>query len=101
MGRKAMAKYITLVNWTDQGIKNIKDSPNRLEAVRQLAKKHGCEMQEFYMTIGEYDMVVIMEAPDDETAATLLLKIGSAGNVRSTTLKAFAEDGYRRIVGNM
>jgi uncharacterized protein with GYD domain len=96
-----MATYIALVNWTDQGIKNVKDSPNRLNSVRELAKKHGCEMQDFYMTIGAYDMVAIMEAPDDETAATLLLKIASGGNVRTTTLKAFAEDGYRRIVGNM
>jgi uncharacterized protein with GYD domain len=101
MGRKIMATYIALVNWTDQGIKNIKDLPDRLESVRELYKKHGCEMQDVYMTIGAYDMVVIMEAPDDETVATLLLKIASAGNVRTTTLKAFSEDGYRRIVGNM
>lgn len=96
-----MAIYITLLNWTDQGIKNIKDSPKRLDSVRELAKRNGCEVQGFYMTIGSYDMVVIVEAPDDEAAAKLLLTIGSAGNVRSTTLKAFPEDAYRSIVGAM
>ena len=96
-----MAKYITLLNWTDQGIKNVKDSPKRLDSVRDLAKKNGCEMRDIYLTIGAYDLVSILEAPDDETAAKLLLKIGSAGNVRSTTLKAFPEDAYRKIVGSL
>ena len=96
-----MAKYITLLNWTDQGIKNIKDSPNRIDSVRALAKKLGCEMQDFYLTIGAYDMMAIVEAPDDETAAKLLLTIGSGGNVRSTTLKALSEDAYRKIVGGL
>ena len=96
-----MAKYIALLNWTDQGIKNIKDSPKRVDSVRELAKKNGCELQDFYMTIGAYDMMAILEAPDDEAAAKLLLTIGSAGNVRSTTLKAFPEDSYRRIVGSL
>ena len=94
-----MAKYITLLNWTDQGIKSIKDSPKRIDAVRALAKKHGCEMQDFYLTIGAYDMMAIVEAPDDEAAAKLLLTIGSGGNVRSTTLKALSEDAFRKIVG--
>jgi uncharacterized protein with GYD domain len=96
-----MAKYIALLNWTDQGIKNIKDSPKRLDSVRELAKKSGCELQDVYMTIGAYDMITILEAPDDEAAAKLLLTVGSAGNVRSTTLKAFPEDGYRKIVGSL
>ena len=96
-----MAKYIALLNWTDQGIKSIKESPKRVDSVRALAKKNGCEMQDFYMTIGSYDMVAILEAPDDAAAAKLLLTIGSAGNVRSTTLKAFPEDAYRTIVGSL
>jgi uncharacterized protein with GYD domain len=96
-----MAKYIVLLNWTDQGIKTIKDSPKRVDSVRELAKKDGCEMRDFYMTIGSYDMVAIVEAPDDEAAAKLMLKIGSTGNVRSTTLKAFPEDAFRKIVGSL
>jgi uncharacterized protein with GYD domain len=96
-----MAKYIALINWTDQGIKTIKESPKRVDSVRELAKKNGCAMQDFYMTIGAYDMVAVIEAPDDEALAVLLLKIGSAGNVRSTTLKAFPEDAFRKIVGSL
>jgi uncharacterized protein with GYD domain len=96
-----MAKYIALVNWTDQGVKNVKDSPNRLDAARELAKKCGCEMQEFYMTIGPYDMVATMEAPNDEAMAKFALSLARGGNVRTTTLKAFPEDLYRKIVGSL
>ena len=93
-----MAKYIALTNWTDQGIKNIKESPNRVDAARDLAKTLGCELQDFYLTIGAYDMVVTIEAPDDETVAKFALKLASAGNVRTTTLKALSEDTYRGII---
>jgi len=96
-----MAKYIALVNWTDQGIKTVKDSPGRLDAARGLAKKLGCEMKEFYMTIGAYDMVAIMDAPDDETMAKFALTLGGGGNVRTTTMKAFPEDAYRKIVAGL
>lgn len=95
-----MAKYIALVNWTDQGIKNVKDSPNRLAAARDLAKKYGCEMQDFNMTIGIYDMVVTIEAPSDEAVAKFILALGSGGNIRTTTLKAFPEAAYRDIVAS-
>lgn len=93
-----MATYIALASWTDQGIKNVKESPKRLDAGRDLAKKLGCELKQFYMTIGPYDMVVIMEAPNDEAAAKFALSLAAAGNVRTTTLKAFPEDAYRKII---
>lgn len=93
-----MGKYIALASWTDQGIRNVKDSPGRLDAARKLAKKYGCEMQDFYMTIGAHDMVVTIEAPDDDSMAKLALALGAAGNVRTTTLKAFTEESYRKIV---
>ncbi len=96
-----MAKYIILANWTDQGIKNVKESRGRVDVVRALAKKLGCEMQDFYMTVGAYDIVVTMEAPDDETMAKFALTIGSAGNVRTTTLKAFPEDSFRKIIADL
>jgi uncharacterized protein with GYD domain len=96
-----MAKYIGLVNWTDNGIRQVKESPARLDGVRELAKKYGCELQDFYMTIGSYDMVVTMEAPDDNSLAKFLLAIAAGGNVRTTTLKAFPEDVYRKVVGDM
>ena len=93
-----MGKYIALASWTDQGVKNVKGSPERVDAARDLAKKLGCEMQDFYMTIGTYDMVVIIEAPNDEAVAKFALSLAAAGNVRTTTLKAFSEDAYRKIV---
>jgi uncharacterized protein with GYD domain len=96
-----MAQYIVLANWTEQGIRSIKDSPARVDAARQLCKKHGGEMTAFYMTMGSYDMVVILEAPSDEAVARFLLALGASGNVRSTTLKAFSEAEYRQIVQSL
>ena len=96
-----MAKYVMLINWTDQGIKTVKDSPKRADAARAVAKKLGCELRKIYMTIGAYDLVGILEAPDDEAAAKFVLTVAGAGNVRTTTLKAFSEESYRRIVGSL
>lgn len=96
-----MGMYISLVNWTDQGIKNVKESPGRLDAARQLAKKYGCQMTHFFMTIGAYDMVAMLEAPDDESAAKFSLALASGGSVRTTTLKAFSEDAYRKIIAGV
>jgi uncharacterized protein with GYD domain len=96
-----MGIYISLVNWTDQGIKSVKDSPARVDDARALAKKYGCEMKDFFMTIGAYDMVVMMEAPDDDAAAKFSLALASTGSVRTTTMKAFSEDAYRKIVAGI
>ena len=96
-----MAQYIMLSNWTEQGIKNVKESPKRLDAAKALAKKFNGEVVEFYMTTGAHDMVVMLEAPDDEAAAKFALSLGSAGNVRTTTLKAFSEQSYRSIIGSL
>jgi uncharacterized protein with GYD domain len=96
-----MAKYILLVNWTEQGVKNIKDSPKRLDAARKLAETAGAKMTDFYMTMGGYDMVTHLEAPDDATVAKFILSLASGGNVRTHTLKAFSEDEYRKILGSL
>ena len=96
-----MAKYIVLINWTDQGVKNVKDSANRFDAARELAKKLGCTIGDIFLTIGPYDLVVMFEAPDDETAARFNLTLASGGNVRTTTMKALPEDSYRKIVGSL
>ena len=93
-----MAKYIVLINWTDQGIRRVKDSPKRLDAARALAKKLGAEMTDFYMTMGGYDMVAHVEAPNDSAIAKFNLALGSGGNVRTTTLKAFSEEESRKII---
>ena len=94
-----MPKYIALCNWTDQGIKNVKDSPARLDAAKALAKKLGGSVVDFYMTMGGHDMVVIVDALDDESVAKFNLTLGMAGNIRTTTLKAFSEDEYRKVIG--
>lgn len=95
-----MPTYVSLNKWTAKGLAAIKDSPGRLEKVRAAAKSVGAKLQAFYMTMGEYDMVIVWEAPDDETYAKLVLKVLSEGNVEGRTLKAFTEDQYRRIVGS-
>jgi uncharacterized protein with GYD domain len=96
-----MARYIMLTNWTEQGIKNVKESPKRLDAAKALAKKLNGEIVEFYMTTGAHDMVLILDAPDDEAAAKFALSVGSGGNIRTTTLKAFSEKNYRAIIGSL
>ena len=93
-----MQRYISLINWTDQGIRNIKDSPKRVDAARKAVKDIGGDMKAFYMLQGSYDAVLILEAPNDETLAKFLLKIGSLGNVRTTTLRAYPEAEYRKII---
>ncbi|MEK6525549.1 MAG: GYD domain-containing protein [Nitrospirota bacterium] len=93
-----MPTYISLINWTDQGIRNVKDSPKRLDSAKKMLKEMGSELKAFYMTQGSYDAIVIMEAPDDEVMGKFLLKIGSAGNVRTITLRAYSEAEYRKII---
>jgi len=96
-----MAKYILLVNWTDRGIRNSKDSAKRLDGGRALAKQQGCVLESFFMTLGSFDKVAVVEAPDDETLAKYVLTLGSEGNLRTVTLKAFSEETYRTIIGEL
>ena len=96
-----MSTYIMLTDWTDDGIRHVKDSADRLQAARQLCRQHGAEITGFYMTIGAHDMVVIIEAPNDEEFAKLAISIAKGGNVRTKTLKAFDEDQYRKIIGSI
>jgi len=97
-GDKRMPTVITLVNWTQQGIENVKESPARLDAAKEAFRAAGAEVKGFYLVMGRYDMVLIGEVPDDETVAKLALAIGSGGNVRTETLRAFTEDEYRKII---
>lgn len=96
-----MATYISLINYTDQGIRNVKDSPKRLDAAKKLLREMGGELKEFYLTLGTYDIVTVAEAPSDEVVTKFLLTLASAGNVRTTTLKAFAEADYRKIIAGL
>jgi uncharacterized protein with GYD domain len=96
-----MPTYITLLNWTEQGMGKIKASPKRLDAGRKAFKKAGCELKDVYLTMGPYDLVCTLEAPDGETAARAILSLGAEGNVRTLTLPAFTEDEYRKIIGSL
>jgi uncharacterized protein with GYD domain len=96
-----MVTYLMLLNWTDQGIKNVKDSPKRLDGVKKLAKDMGGEVKSFYMTLGAHDLVLIVDMPNNDKLASFGLKLGSLGNVRSTTLRAYSEDDYRRIISGL
>ncbi len=96
-----MATYICLADWTQQGIENIKDSPGRYEAAKQAIEAAGGAMRDFYMTTGDHDMVIIIEAPDATAGAKVLLRIGSKGSIRTKTMRAFTESEYREIVGSL
>ena len=96
-----MPTYITLFRYTEQGIKNIKESPNRIDAGRQAIQAAGGQLKAWYLTMGEYDGVIIAEGPDDETAAKFLLATAAQGNIRTQTLRAFTEDEFRQLVGTL
>ena len=95
-----MATFISLLSFTEQGIRGVKESPKRADAVKAMAKKMGVTVKEVYWTLGHYDLVVVLEG-DDEAVTSTLLKIGSLGNVRSETLRAFSAAEMGRIVGNI
>ncbi|HEY4719374.1 MAG: GYD domain-containing protein [candidate division NC10 bacterium] len=84
-----MATYVILGKYTEQGIRKIKGTTKRAEAFRALAKRKGATVKEIYWTMGRYDVVTIIEVPDDDTASALLLAAGSLGNVRTETLRAY------------
>ncbi len=93
-----MATFVVLSKYTQQGIAKIKEGPARIEAARQAARKFGAELKAWYLVMGQYDLVIIFEAPDDETLAKVMLSIGSLGNVSTETLRAFTEDEFRKMV---
>ncbi len=93
-----MSIYIMLMNYTEQGIRNIKGSPKRADAARFLAKSCGAELKDLYLTMGQYDLIATVEAEKDDAVAKFALALASIGNVRATTLKAFSEPEYRNII---
>ncbi len=93
-----MPTYVSLIHWTEQGIKNYKDTMKRLEAFTKLAESVGGNIRESLYTVGEYDIVVVSEFPDDETATAALLQVGSLGNVRTNTMRAFTADQMGGII---
>ena len=96
-----MPTFITLLRWTQQGAANVKDSPKRLDAGREEFKKLGVEIKDTWMTMGRYDLICVIDGPDDATVARALLTLGSQGNVQTETMKAWSEDEYRKITGSI
>jgi uncharacterized protein with GYD domain len=96
-----MPTYITLISYTQRGVENMKESPARLDAAKEVFKSMGAELKAFYLAMGRYDAVVISEGPNDETATKLALTIGGAGAVRTETMRVFNEDEYRRLVSEL
>jgi uncharacterized protein with GYD domain len=93
-----MATYIVLSSFTDQGIRNVKDTTKRADAIKELAKKFGVTAREFFWTMGSYDSVVVFDAPDDASMTALGIAVGSAGNIRTQTLRAFSRDEMNAIL---
>lgn len=96
-----MGTYIALASFTDQGIRNVRDTVKRADAVKEAAAKFGVSMTQIYWTLGSRDLVAFIEAPDDASAAAFGLAIGSAGNVRMETLRAFTRDEMTAIIGRL
>jgi uncharacterized protein with GYD domain len=95
-----MATFITLANFTDQGIKSVKDSPERFNAVKTMAEKAGLTVKSFHYTLGGHDMVLITEGAED-AYMSVGLKLGSLGNVRTETLRAFSVDEFKKFIAKM
>jgi len=96
-----MSHYLLLWNWTEQGVRNFKDSPKRVEAFRQLVEKHGGKLLSFYYTMGKYDGAAIIDAPSDESWMKMALSVGSLGNIRTTTLKAWPPPEVTKIIDQL
>lgn len=96
-----MPRYVVLANFTDQGIRNVKDTTKRATAAREMAQKMGVELKDVNWTLGKYDVVLTVEAPDDAAMTAFGLSIGALGNVRTETLRAFTADDMQGILGKM
>jgi uncharacterized protein with GYD domain len=95
-----MPTYVTLANFTDQGIRNVKDSPERLGAFKAMAEKLGVSIKSVHYTVGSYDVVTVVEGSDD-AVTTVLLKLGSLGNIRTQTLRAFSAEEMKKMISKM
>jgi len=96
-----MPHYVTLIRYTHQGLSKIKDSPSRLDAAKKAAEAEGGKIHAWYLTMGQYDAVLISEFPSDEASAKFALSTGALGNTSTETLKAFPESEYRKIIGSL
>ena len=93
-----MARYVILLNWTEQGVKNVKETVNRAAAAKSVFEKTGARMSDCVWTLGAYDLVISAEAPDDETITAICISLAKLGNVKTTTLRAFNEGEMQKIL---
>ena len=96
-----MPTYIVLLNYTQQGVQKIKESPARLDAAKKAFKAMGAELKQWYLVMGQYDAVMVAEAPSDEVMSRVTLSIAKLGNVRTQTLSAFTESEYRKLTASL
>jgi uncharacterized protein with GYD domain len=96
-----MSTYVVLARWTNQGLQKIKESPSRIDAGRKAFEKAGLKLKTLYVLTGQYDLMLIIEAPDDAALAKAILTIGSQGNIQTETLRAFTEDEFRKIISGL
>jgi len=96
-----MMTFIMSLSWTDQGIRSVKDSPKRGAAARELAKKCGVEIKQVYLTSGDADLVIIVDAPNGDSVAKFAMAIGAQGNVRSRTARAWSEAEFQKLVADL
>ena len=96
-----MATYVSLIRYTEQGIRTIKESPARLDAAKKAFQAAGGEIKQFFLAMGKYDIVIISEGSSDEVAAAMALGLGSLGNIRTETMRVFPEADFRKIVGSI
>ena len=96
-----MPTYVMLARWTDQGIRAINENPRRVDAAKKELQEMGGQFRALYLTMGEYDLVGIYDAPDDAVAARFTLLLGKHGNVRTSSMKAFPEEAFRQIIASL
>ena len=96
-----MPTYISMLRYTQQGISKIKDAPARIDAAKAAYKKAGGELKAIYLTMGQYDLVVITEMPNDDAVARMALALGAQGNIRTETMRAFTETEFRKIASTL
>ena len=96
-----MPTYVALIDWTDQGVRNFKDTVDRYEAAETAFENLGVRFIDTWWTLGTHDIVATVEGPDDETLAAALLAVAAQGNIRTTTLRAFTRDEMRTIIGKV
>jgi uncharacterized protein with GYD domain len=97
----AVPTYVSLINWTDQGVRNYRDTVSRSQSFRDMAAQAGCQVRETLWTIGEYDLVAVIEAPDDGTAVAVLLQSAQLGNIRTRTMRALTADEMTGVINRI